>query len=158
VAARASDRGRPAGPCRGVRVHSQLHQQRLSLPREQLLRQATPAWIEDTAWHRLTAEQRVIVTTHLELIDHLTPLIRSRARIPQAAAGVSQHSELQPNCDWKKPFWGHIGPEQVKIVGGDQYTRLALADMEADTFHENARLRTPQPTGSPLMVPTLKSS
>ncbi len=70
------------------RIHSQLHQQRLSLPREKLLRRATRAWLEATAWPRLTVEQRAIVTTHLELIDHLTPLIRAlERRIAAAAAG-----------------------------------------------------------------------
>src|SRR5213594_1289757 len=36
------------------RIHSQLHQQRLLLPREQLLRQATRTWLRETAWPRLT--------------------------------------------------------------------------------------------------------
>src|SRR6266516_616116 len=70
------------------RIHSQLHQQRLSLPREQLLRRATRAWLEETAWPRLTTEQRAIVTTHLELIDRLAPLIRAlERRIATAAVG-----------------------------------------------------------------------
>ena len=70
------------------RIHSQLHQQRLSLPREKLLRQATRAWLEETAWPRLTVEQQAIVTTHLELIDGLTPLVQAlERRIATAAAG-----------------------------------------------------------------------
>src|SRR5260370_25053048 len=70
------------------RIHSQLHQQRLGLPREQLLRRATRAWLQETAWPRLTVEQRAIVTTHLEVMDHLTPLIRAlERRIAQTAAG-----------------------------------------------------------------------
>src|SRR5919106_2082465 len=70
------------------RIHSQLHQQRLMLPREHLLRQATRPWLRETAWPRLTAEQQAIITTHLELIDHLTPLIQAlERRIETAAAG-----------------------------------------------------------------------
>jgi transposase len=70
------------------RIHSQLHQQRLGLPREQLLRRAARAWLQETAWPRLTVEQRAIVTTHLELMDQLTPLIRAlERRIAQTAAG-----------------------------------------------------------------------
>ncbi len=70
------------------RIHSQLHQQRLSLPREQLLRRATRGWLQETAWPRLTVEQRAIVTTHLELIDRLAPLIDAlERRIATAAAG-----------------------------------------------------------------------
>lgn len=69
------------------RIHSQLHQQRLSLPREQLLRQATRAWLETIAWPRLTVEQRAIVTTHLALIDELAPRLRAlERRIDQVAA------------------------------------------------------------------------
>jgi len=70
------------------RIHSQLHQQRLSLPREQLLRQATRVWLQETAWPQLTVEQRAIVATHLELIDRLAPLIEAlERRIATAAAG-----------------------------------------------------------------------
>jgi len=70
------------------RIHSQLHQQRLALPREQLLRRATREWLATVAGPRLTDEQRAIVTTHLELIDRLTPLIRAlERRIQTAAAG-----------------------------------------------------------------------
>jgi transposase len=70
------------------RIHSQLHQQRLALPREQLLRQATRAWRRETAWPRLPPEPQAIVTTHLELIDRLTPLIPAlERRIELAAAG-----------------------------------------------------------------------
>jgi transposase len=70
------------------RIHSQLHQQRLALPREQLLRRATRQWLAAVAAPRLTGEQRAIVTTHLELIDRLTPLIRAlERRIQTAAAG-----------------------------------------------------------------------
>src|SRR5437667_7801844 len=70
------------------RIHSQLHPQRVTLPREQLLRQASGAWLRETAWPRLTAEQQAIVTTHLELIDRLRPLIQAlERRIATAAAG-----------------------------------------------------------------------
>jgi len=87
------------------RIHSQLHQQRLSLPRENLLRRATRAWLEATAWPRLTVEQRAIVTTHVELIDHLTPLIRAlERRIAAAAAG-----DATAPCWRRSPASGRIG-------------------------------------------------
>ena len=87
------------------RIHSQLHQQRLSLPREKLLRRATRAWFEATAWPRLTVEQRAIVTTHSELIDHLTPLIRAlERRIAAAAAG-----DATAPCWRRSPASGRIG-------------------------------------------------
>ena len=40
------------------RIHSQLHQQRLSLPREKLLRVEAREWLHTTAWPRLTGEQQ----------------------------------------------------------------------------------------------------
>ena len=76
------------------RIHSQLHQQRLLLPREQLLRQATRTWLRETAWPRLTTEQQAIVTTHLELIDHLTPLIQALERRIDTAAGANPTAAL----------------------------------------------------------------
>jgi transposase len=71
------------------RIHSQLHQQRLSLPREKLLRQATRDWLQSTAWPRISEEQRALITTHLELIDLLTPLIRALDRRIELAAAAN---------------------------------------------------------------------
>ena len=76
------------------RIHSQLHQQRLLLPREQLLRQATRTWLRETAWPRLTPEQQAIVTTHLALIDQLTPLIQALERRIDTAAGANPTAAL----------------------------------------------------------------
>src|SRR5207247_698539 len=76
------------------RIHSQLHQQRLMLSREKLLRQATRGWLRETAWPRLTAEQQAIVTTHLELIDQLTPLIQALERRIATAAGANPTAAL----------------------------------------------------------------
>jgi transposase len=69
------------------RIHSQLHASRLGLPREQLLRRKTRAWLATIAWPQLTAEQQALVTTHLELIDTLTPMVRALdRRIAELAA------------------------------------------------------------------------
>src|SRR6059036_1872360 len=76
------------------RIHSQLHQQRLMLPREKLLRQATRGWLRETAWPRLTAEQQAIITTHLELIDQLTPLIQALERRIETAADANPTAAL----------------------------------------------------------------
>jgi transposase len=70
------------------RIHSQLHAQRLGLPRETLLRQATRAWLVTEVAARLTTEQQAIVTSHLMLIDQLTPMVRALdRRIAVAAQG-----------------------------------------------------------------------
>jgi transposase len=70
------------------RVHSQLHQQRLQLPREQLLRQHTRALVTAEWAAVLTPEQLAIVTQHFALIDVLTPQLQALARcIDDAARG-----------------------------------------------------------------------
>jgi len=53
------------------RIHSHLHQRGLELPREQLLGKKGRRWLREEAWLRLSAEQRALVETHLELIDTL---------------------------------------------------------------------------------------
>lgn len=76
------------------RIHSQLHQQRLSLPREKLLRRGTREWLQEIAWPRLTEEQRALVTTHFELIDQLTPLIRVLDRRIESTAAALPAAQL----------------------------------------------------------------
>ncbi len=58
------------------RIHGQLHQRNIVLPRERLLRQATRHWLHTEAWTQLTAEQQAILTTHFAIIDQLTELLR----------------------------------------------------------------------------------
>lgn len=58
------------------RIHGQLHQSRLQLPREKLLRKESRSWLREHAWPRLQPEQRRLIQTHLRLIDTLTPMIR----------------------------------------------------------------------------------
>jgi transposase len=68
------------------RIHSQLHQQRVPLEREQLLRQHTRALVAQEWAQALTPEQLAIVTQHFALIDTLTPQIRAlERRIDHAA-------------------------------------------------------------------------
>lgn len=59
------------------RVHAQLHQQRLALPRGQVLRVQTRRWLREVAWPRLTPEQRRLVRDHLRLARRLTRMIRA---------------------------------------------------------------------------------
>lgn len=47
------------------RIHAQLHERRLFLAREKLLRKEGRAWLTTVAWPRLTPEQQQIVTTQL---------------------------------------------------------------------------------------------
>jgi transposase len=59
------------------RIHAELHQRRLALPREALLRKRARGWLKTTAWPRLSVEQRRLVVTHLKLIDAITPMVRA---------------------------------------------------------------------------------
>ncbi len=63
-----------------ARIHSQLHQANLVLPREQLLRRRTRAWLLEVAPARLTREQQRLIATHLSLIDALTAHLRELDR------------------------------------------------------------------------------
>jgi transposase len=62
------------------RIHGQLQQQRLALPREKLLRVETRAWLKSEAWPVLSMEQRRLLRTHLQLIDTLSAMIRQLDR------------------------------------------------------------------------------
>lgn len=57
------------------RIHSHLHQQGLQLGRGQLLTDEGREWLLEEAWHWLSREQQMLVETHLELIDTITPQI-----------------------------------------------------------------------------------
>ncbi len=63
-----------------ARIHSQLHQANLVLPREALLRRRTRTWLREVAEPQLTPEQRRLLQTHLVLIDTLQPLLRQLER------------------------------------------------------------------------------
>ena len=71
------------------RIHAQLHQRQLALPRETLLRKRARGWLKTVAWPKLGSEQRVLVKTHLRLIDQLTPMIRALDRRIRAVAAGS---------------------------------------------------------------------
>lgn len=57
------------------RIHNQLQQRGLQLPREKLLRREGRQWLRDEAWDRLSPEQRETVQTQLHLIDTMSPMI-----------------------------------------------------------------------------------
>lgn len=75
------------------RIHNQLHQRGLQLPREKLLRREGRNWLQEEAWEELSPEQRRLVRGQLECIDALSVRIdeldgsiRERARAHPAAA------------------------------------------------------------------------
>jgi transposase len=87
------------------RIHGQLHERRLALPREKLLRQEGRQWLTTVAWPRLTREQQQLVLTHLELINVLDSSIRGvRKRIVRTAREVPE-AELLRTIPGIGPYW-----------------------------------------------------
>jgi transposase len=75
------------------RIHGHLHAAGLALPREQLLRKGTAAWLATTAGPVLTREQRLLVRTHWGLIRRLTRLaaaLDGRIRVRAATHPAAQ--------------------------------------------------------------------
>lgn len=69
------------------RIHNQLQQRGLQLPREKLLRTEGREWLQGEAWKRLSPGQRAIVESQLELIDTVSPRIEGLdGRIRETAA------------------------------------------------------------------------
>jgi transposase len=112
------------------RLHAQLHERRLFLAREKLLRREGREWLTMVAWPRLTAEQRQIVTTHLELIEVLDRQVREiRKRIIRTAREVPA-AELLRTVPGIGPYWGLLlagellpinrfsGPKQLVSYAG----------------------------------------
>jgi transposase len=59
------------------RVHAQLHAHGLHLARGRLLTAAGWRYVRETAWPRLSGEERALVRTHRRLIAELRPMIRA---------------------------------------------------------------------------------
>jgi transposase len=88
------------------RIHAQLHERRLFLEREKLLRKEGRQWLKGVAWSRLTPEQQAMVTTHLELIEILDGQLRViRRRVVQTARQVPE-AALLGTVPGIGPYWG----------------------------------------------------
>lgn len=85
------------------RIHSQLHQSRVLLEREQLLRKRTREFLECEAGSRLTPEQWALISSHFELIDRITPLVK------QLDCRIEEQAESDSNARLLKTIPG-IGP------------------------------------------------
>lgn len=88
------------------RIHAQLHQQGLALPREQLLRRAGAAWVRETAWPQLLPEQRQLMRTHFALIRGLTQLVRGLNRRIAARAAATPAAVLLQTIPGIGPYRG----------------------------------------------------
>lgn len=89
------------------RIHGQLHQVGLHLRRGELLTRAGRRWLQSEAWPKLSPEQRRLIRSHVQLIAHLQPLVRTldrhiahiaqalpEARLLQSIPGIGPYRSL----------------------------------------------------------------
>lgn len=88
------------------RIHAQLHQTGLTLPRERLLRKEGVSFLKQTAWPLLSPEQRRVVRTHLRIITSLSRMIRGLDRIIRQTG--QENADVQRLCTIPGigAFWG----------------------------------------------------
>lgn len=94
------------------RIHGHLHQQGLELAREKLLGKEGRRWLRETAWPWLSAEQRAVVATHLELIDALGPLIG------ELDGRIEERAREHPGASLLQSIPG-IGPYRSLLLVGE---------------------------------------
>lgn len=94
------------------RIHSHLHQRGLELPREQLLGKKGRRWLLEEAWSRLSAEQRALVETHLELIDALG------SQIAELDSRIKVQAGEHPGASLLQTIPG-IGPYRSLLLVGE---------------------------------------
>lgn len=94
------------------RVHNQLQQRGLQLPREKLLRAEGREWLEEEAWTELSPGQRRIVESQLEMIDTLTP------RIEDLNSRVARRAREHPAASLLQSIPG-IGPYRSLVLAAE---------------------------------------
>lgn len=105
------------------RIHSHLHQQGMELARAKLLGQEGRQWLLEEAWPQLSVEQRVLVETHLELIDLLG------VQIKRLDGRIEEQAGEHPGASLLQTIPG-IGPyRSLQLVGEiEPISRFASPD------------------------------
>lgn len=88
------------------RIHAQLHQSRVLIGREELLRRGTREWLESEAWPQLAPEQQALISTHFELIDRITPFINQLDRRIAKQAEADLNARLLMTIPGIGPYRG----------------------------------------------------
>lgn len=88
------------------RLHAQLHERCLMMPREKLLRREGREWLLSTAWPQLTSEQQQMLMTHLELVDMLSRNLRELSKRIVKAADMSPAANLLRTVPGIGAYWG----------------------------------------------------
>lgn len=98
------------------RIHAQLQQSRVLIEREKLLRKQGREWLESEAWSRLTREQQGLVSTHLELIDALNPLVAELDRRIQRESEADPQARLLMTIPGIGPYRGLLLATEISPV------------------------------------------
>jgi transposase len=91
------------------RIHAQLHLQGLELARGRLLTRAGREWVRTTARPKLTTEQWWLVRSHLHVMAHLRPIIRSLDQRIEAVAATIPAAQLLQTIPG-------IGPQRALVL------------------------------------------
>jgi transposase len=86
------------------RIHGQLHQSGIQLPREQLLRRSGTEELRRLAG-TLTVEQQRLIRTHLLLIRNITKMLAGLRRQIRSAAAESRDARVLQSVPGIGPYW-----------------------------------------------------
>ena len=100
-----------------ARIHAQLHQSQLEMPREKLLQRSTRPWLREVAWPKLDLEQRRIVRMHMKLIDTYTAQIRDLDRIIRRRGAHWKTVALLRTVPGIGSFWGLLLAAELLPIG-----------------------------------------
>lgn len=98
------------------RIHAQLHQSRVLIEREELLRKRTREWLEIEAGPRLAPEQQAVISTHFELIDRITPLVNRLDRRIEKQAEADPHARLLMTIPGIGPYRGLLLASELSPI------------------------------------------
>jgi transposase len=76
------------------RIHAQLHTVGLALERGRLLTRGGRTWVQETAWPRLSGEQRALVRTHWRFVRQLGRVVRALDRHIRTVAATIPDAQL----------------------------------------------------------------
>jgi transposase len=98
------------------RIHAQLHQSRVLIEREELLRKRTREWLEIEAGPRLAPEQQAVISTHFELIDRITPLVNRLDRRIEKQAEADPDARLLTTIPGIGPYRGLLLASELSPI------------------------------------------
>ncbi|UCF18944.1 MAG: IS110 family transposase [Gemmatimonadota bacterium] len=98
------------------RIHSQLHQSRVLLEREALLRKRAREFLATEAGSRLTPEQWALISSHFDLIDRITLLINQLDRRIEERGQCDRNAQLLMTIPGIGPYRGLLLATEISPV------------------------------------------